>query len=208
MSKQKDVEAVAGSEWWEGVVAAGSVKAARTYRGLGMTRYEVRMWRDTLTGASSRSIAAWYRTGLGPYRADLWRDWRVAPAAAARYHAAGWDVAEVADHDPDELVSWMHDLEEEHPGWEEWLRIKTTPAVVMVAAEAGLHAGDLKAMLRVTRDPAIVIYAIKNGHWAREPATADWPDSDFGAMRDLAAELQADADRLAKVAASELVVAA
>lgn len=99
-------------------------------------------------------------------------------------------------------------MEEEHPGWEEWLRIKTLPAVVIFAAEAGLHAGDLKAMLRVIRVPAILIFAIKNGRWAREEyPDALWPDSDFGAMRDLAASLQADGVRLAKVTDSAPVAA-
>jgi len=52
--------------------------------------------------------------------------------------------------------------------WQDWLRIRTIPPVVMLAHQYGLAPADLADMVRVTRDTGLLVLAIRAGYDAAE----------------------------------------
>lgn len=183
-------------DWW---VIAETAKAARAYMAAGMSRSQVHAYRVSRDPEfpSFVSIVAWHRTGMGFRRAGIWRDLQIPPARAARYHAAGWDMAihpDDATEASTTIYGWVTGISFEEEAWEGWLKVKAAPAVVMLAKRRGLARAEVTALVRVTKDPAVLTLAIKAGFGAAELNKLDLRDSDVRVSLSVSASLNADVD--------------
>ena len=180
-------------DWW---VIAETAKAARAYMAAGMSRSQVHAYRVSRDPEfpSFVSIVAWHRTGMGLRRAGIWRDLQIPPARAARYHAAGWDIAihpDDATEASTAIFGWVMGMSFEEERWERWLRIKAAPAVVMLAKRRGLAPAEVTALAGVTENLAVLTLAIRGGYDADELRGMDFGDPDVRTALDVAAALTA-----------------
>lgn len=182
--------------WYRSGVPIASVRA---YLGEGMTLRDVRDWREprTYVFPSSASVIAWHRTGMGVGRARVWRDLQVSPVAAAQYHARGWDVHIDPATDDTTIYRWVTGMALDDYSWEDWLRIKATPAVVMLAHASGLTPADVAAMVRVTKDVETLTLAIQAGYGPAELESLDLTSPDTRTMLAVAAVLNAPGGKVA-----------
>jgi hypothetical protein len=180
-------------QWCRSGVTVGAVAA---YLDAGLKLSDVRQWRDRRRASfpTSTSVIAWHRTGLGISRARVWRDLQITPTAAARYHAAGWDVHIDPTGDDARIYRWVTTVALDEDGWEQWLRTRTTPAVVMLAHAYGLSAADLAGLVRVTTDPGLLTLAIRAGYDAAELKALDLANPDTLTSLAVAAALNAHDD--------------
>jgi hypothetical protein len=187
------VPVMVATHWYQAGVAVASVRA---YLAEGMTLRDVRDWREprTYVFPSSASVIAWHRTGLGAGRARVWRDLQVSPAAAARYHARGWDVHINPATDDTTIYRWITGMALDEADWEDWLRIKATPPVVRLAHASGLTPADLTAMVRLINDPEVLTLAIRAGYDAAELELLDLASPDAFTTLTVAAALNANDD--------------
>jgi len=186
---------VAGArDWWK---AVGEANDAKVYLNAGMTSLEVCRWRTCREPAFATStlVVAWHRTGLGLERARMWRGLRVTPRMATRYHRAGWipaiagGVASIAG-ESSEIDRWLKMVCYD-AGWEEWLHVKTAPAVVMLAHRCGLAPRDLNAILHLTKDDDLAALAIRAGYLVDELRDMDLSDPDVLTVLTVGAALSA-----------------
>lgn len=179
------------TNWYQAGVSIASVRA---YVDAGLTLRDVRDWREprTYVFPTSASVIAWHRTSLGVGRARVWRDLQVSPTAAARYHHGGWDVHIDPSVDDTRIYRWVTGVALDEVDWESWLRIKTSPTVVMLAHASGYQAADVAAMTTVTKDAGTLTLAIRAGYRAAELQSLDLTNPDTLTALTVSAALNAD----------------
>ena len=180
--------------WCRAGVPIGSVRA---YVAAGLTLRDVRDWREPRTDVfpSSASVIAWHATGLGVGRSRVWRDLQVTPQAAARYHSRGWDVHIDPRTDDTTIYRWVTGIALDEDDWQAWLRIPTTPTVIMLAHELGYQAADVAAMTTVTKDVETLTLAAQAGYGPAELAVLDLDNPDVLTALTVSAALNADDGR-------------